>query len=260
MAEDLLRRYKNDHNQTPPTVVELRQLLDKALKREPVPKLKPQPEPKPLDLFGFLDGLLEEYKTKLNERTAKPITATSRRVYQQTVRVLKEFKATHYKNRPFSFEQMDYYFYTQFQQYLIKRNYATNTIGKHLRTLKTFFIEARERGLMPQFSTKRFKAIREQTSVIYLNESELNTLFELDLSHNTRLEKVRDLFLVGCWTGLRFSDCTNITPENIDGQFIEITTQKTGEIVVIPIHQQVATIMERYKGKTPNSLPKPMSN
>ena len=93
-----------------------------------------------------------------------------------------------------------------------------------------------------------------------MNESELNTLFELDLNMNPRLEKIRDLFLVGCWTGLRFSDFTGIKKENIDGEFIEVETQKTGEVVVIPIHRQVEAIMKRYKGKTLNSLPKPISN
>lgn len=252
-AENLLRQYMNDNDQQPPTVEVYRELLNNALNKTPAKQ-------QPLDLFGFIESFLKEYETRINTKTGKPITKTSLRVYRQSLRVLKEFKAKEYKNRPFSFAQIDYLFYTQFQQFLIKENFATNTIGKHIRTLKTFFLEAKERGLMPNFSTKKFKAVSEQSDTIYLNQSEINALFELDLSQNQRLEKVRDLFLVGCWTGLRFSDFTRIKKENIDGEFIEITTQKTGEPVVIPIHPQVEAIMKRYEGATPNSLPNPISN
>jgi integrase len=255
VAENALRQYMNDHDQQPPTLENYRALLNQSLNKTPKKE-----ETKPLDLFGFIEGFLKEYETKLNDKTAKPVTKTTLRVYRQSLRVLREFKDKNYRNREFSFAQIDYYFYTQFQQYLVKQNFATNTIGKHIRTLKTFFLEARERGLMPNFSTKKFKAVSESSDAIYLNQRELNTLFELDLNMNPRLEKVRDLFLVGCWTGLRFSDFTRIKKENIDGEFIEMETQKTGEVVVIPIHWQVEAILKRYEGKTPNSLPQPISN
>lgn len=78
--------------------------------------------------------------------------------------------------------------------------------------------------------------------------------------HFLHLDRVRDLFLVGCWTGLRFSDFSRIAPENIKGDFIEIETQKTAEPVVIPIHTTVKQIMKKYKGKYPNSLPPAISN
>jgi len=253
MAEDVLRKYMNDHDQQPPNVDTYRALLDEQLDRTP------KVVAKPLDLFGYIEDYLQDCETRIIEKTGRPMTKGTLRVYKQTARVLKEFRATHYKKREFSFAQIDHHFYSQFQQYLVKQNFATNTIGKHIRKLKTFFIEAQERGLMPNFSPKRFKAVSEPDS-IYLNEGEINALFELDLSQQTRLEKVRDLFLVGCWTGLRFSDFTRISPADMDGEFIEMETQKTGEIVVIPIHPQVEAIMSRYKGITPNSLPKPISN
>lgn len=255
LANNILRQYMNDNDQQPPTVETFRILLNQSLNKTPKKE-----EVKPLDLFGFMDSYLMEYETRIFEKTGRPITKTTMRVYKQAFRVLKEFKENEYKKRPFSFAQIDYHFYTQFQQYLIKQNFSTNTIGKHIRTLKTFFLEAQERGLMPHFSPKKFKSVSEPSDAIYLNGREINILFELDLNQNPRLEKVRDLFLVGCWTGLRFSDFTRIKKENMDGEFIEMETQKTGEVVVIPIHWQVEAILKRYEGKTPNSLPKPISN
>lgn len=255
LAENVLRQYMNDHDQQPPTPETYRALLNQLLNRTPSKSETPA-----LNLFGFIEGFLKEYETKLNDKTAKPVTKTTLRVYRQSLRVLREFKEAEFKNREFSFAQIDYHFYTQLQQYLVRQNYATNTIGKHIRTLKTFFLEAKERGLMPQFSTKKFKAVSESSDAIYLNEHELTLLFEMDLTSNSKLEKVRDLFMVGCWTGLRFSDFTRIRKEDIDDKYIELETQKTGEVVVIPIHPYIRTILERYHDKTPNSLPKPISN
>ena len=244
----------NDNDQQPPTLETYRALLNQSLNKTPKKE-----EVKPLDLFGFIEGFLKEYETKLNDKTAKPVTKTTLRVYRQSLRVLREFKEKNYRNRDFSFAQIDYYFYTQFQQYLVKQNFATNTIGKHIRTLKTFFLEARERGLMPNFSTKKFKAASESSDAIYLNEREINTLFELDLNMNPRLEKIRDLFLVGCWAGLRFSDCAgspvypdkerkhgrgvyrNGNPKNSSTSIMKITGHRTARaaprIFVYEVHQ-----------------------
>ena len=255
IAEDLLRQYQNDNEQHCPTPEQFKELLKNKL--DPTPK----PEIKELNLLSFCEEYLKECETRLNEKTGKPISKTTIRVYKQAFRELKKFKDKHYKNRKFDFEQIDYFFYTQFQKYLIaEQNYSTNTVGKHTKTLKSFFLEAQARGLMPNFVPRKFKSISEQTDAVYLDTGELNVLYNLDLSDNTRLEKIRDLFLVGCWTGLRFSDFTRIEAENVSKEFIEIQTQKTGETVVIPIHDHVRAIMKRYEGKTTNSLPLPISN
>lgn len=255
LAEDLLREYQNDNDQKSPTPEQFNQIIKS--------KLNPTTEPKveKLDLITFCHGYLNECETRLNDKSGKPISKTTIRVYKQAIRELEAYQAKYYKNRTFDFEQIDYYFYTQFQKYLIsEKNYSTNTVGKHTKTLKSFFLEAQARGLMPNFVSRKFKTVSEETDSIYLDVEELNTLFKLDLSNNPRLERVRDLFIVGTWSGLRFSDFTRIEAENIKDGFIEIQTQKTGETVVIPIHSHVEAIMSRYEGKTPNSLPKPMSN
>ena len=62
---------------------------------------------------------------------------------------------------------------------------------------------------------KGFKRLQEKTDAIYLNEEELNKIYKLDLRKNKRLERVRDLFIVECNTGVRYNDLMNITKENI---------------------------------------------
>lgn len=81
---------------------------------------------------------------------------------------------------------------------------------------------------------------------IYLNENDLNKLIALDFTNKPNLERIRDLFLIGCYTGLRYSDFSEIQPANIakDGnqQYLNIRTQKTDERVVIPLKPKVIEI------------------
>ena len=66
------------------------------------------------------------------------------------------------------------------------------------------------------FESKRFRVVREQPDTIYLTQLELDELSQIDFGDNRRLEIVRDLFLVGCYTRVRYSDYTNITRDQID--------------------------------------------
>jgi integrase len=101
-----------------------------------------------------------------------------------------------------------------------------------------------------QFKNRRFKTVEEPTESICLTEKELKRLYELDLQDNPRLEKVRDLFIIGCYTGLRFSDLSQLTKANINksGSVVKVNTQKTGEVVMIPLKSQVKEILLKYEG------------
>ncbi len=68
---------------------------------------------------------------------------------------------------------------------------------------------------------------------------------ELDLSGHPKLENVRDLFLIGCYTGLRYSDYSTIKPEYIKNGYLEIIQAKTGSPVIIPLHDVILRILEK---------------
>jgi integrase len=67
---------------------------------------------------------------------------------------------------------------------------------------------------------------------------------------------VRDLFIIGCWTGLRFSDLDQISTDKIKENRITLKQRKTGKKVVIPVNYTVNEILEKYN----NKLPEPISN
>ncbi len=256
---NIYRSYLNDHNQQQPTTNTLRELFRDMLFSDKAVNKTDQ------SLFGFIEQFIEESRVRLNPKTGKPLSNALFVVYQRTLSLLKDFALS--KKRKLNFEDITYEFYLDFTHYLsVEQNFATNTVGKHIKTLKTFLNEATERGINTSFDfkSKRFRVTRESVDSIYLNLDELNILLNLNLSKQPRLERVRDLFLVGCFTGLRFSDFNNLAKECfiLDGgeEYIEIETQKTRRKVVIPVFEQLKQIRKRYADLTENHLPPSMSN
>ena len=176
--------------------------------------------------------------------------------YKQALVKLQDFKKE--TRKPVDFENITLEFYNDFTKFLNKKGYSTNSIGGFIKNVKVFMNEATDRGLNKnlEYLNKRFKVIEEHADTIYLTEVEILKLYELDLSNNERLEKVRDLFIVGCYTGLRFSDLEQVNRDNfIKGNSqIKIKTQKTGETVVIPVHKFVKHINDKYESVLPNSI------
>ncbi len=257
-AERLILNFESN-NKRQPTIEELKELFINANLNG---KEKGQePKETKLDLFGSIERFISDSKTRTNDNTGKPLNEVTIRIYKRSRDLLLEFNKKRKKKIDFSNIDLDFYYdYTAFLT--TTKKFSTNTIGKHIRTLKIFLNDATERGLNNSFAykSKRFKIQGEKTESIYLNEKELQEIYELDLSYVPRLDRVRDLFLVGCWTGLRFSDFSTIAPENIKGDFIEIETQKTKNKVTIPIHPTVKAIMNKYKESSVNSLPPSISN
>ncbi len=251
--KDRYRRFKNDFNKEPDTEEfkkEIRGVFNKDI-----------PVKNELNLFSFIEKFIEESKSRINDKTGRTFSNSTINIYKNTYRLLQNFKKE--KRTRVEFDTIDLDFYQDFSEYLTKDlGFSNNTIGKHIKTVKTFLNDATERGINKHiaYKSKRFKVITEETDSIYLNAKEIGEIYQLDLSQDKKLERVRDLFIVGCWTGLRFSDFSRITPKNIQGGFIEIETQKTGQTVAIPIHSMVTHIMEKYKRAYENSLPPAISN
>lgn len=188
--------------------------------------------------------------------TANHVYNTTK-TYKQTLKDLKEYEI--YKGIKLTFDRVDVDFHNNFIRFLQdKRKLSPNTIGQRIKIIKTVLRASHDRGLHnnTDYLKKSFNKPREQTISIYLNEKELSSIYKLDLSRNETLDKVRDWFLIGAYTGLRFSDLKKLSSTNIQDNTILIKTQKTGEIVIIPLHTIVRDIFRKYN----NQLPHLMSN
>lgn len=243
----------------------LKNLLDTELRQIEVAT----PTDSKHSLFTFIDQFIKERPSRLNPSTQQPYAARTIKAYYATYHHLQEFALKNKAKYPtLEFESIDMNFYLHFTDWLTQnKNLTTNTIGKHVKYLKTFLNEAVMRGLTSniQFKNSRFKVVKEDVDHIYLTVEEISKINSLDLSQSPRLERVRDLFIVGCWTGLRFSDFTTIEKKNFveineGGLMLNILTKKTSQPVWIPLHPMILPILSRYEGKTPNSLPTAISN
>lgn len=259
--------YLNNNGNEIPQPDVIKELLDKELK----PKKKPKPKETVKTFFEFFQELIDKTKNggRVQPITGKPYSKATIQIYNNTLNRLKVFQDT--RKRVIDFNTIDIDFYTDFTQYLSKRlkmrnetiGLSTNTIGKDIKIIKVIMNEAQERGLHNnnQYKSSKFSTVSEETDSIYLNEKELQDLAELDLSDNKTLENVRDQFLIGSYTGLRFSDFSILTPEQIKDGFIDIKVQtKTGQPIIIPIHSIVLGILEKYNGALPRSLSNPRTN
>jgi len=163
------------------------------------------------------------------------------------------------KRKKYDFEDITLEFYDDFLNYFIQKSYKPNTIGRHIKNLKTVMRSAREEGLHVnrEIDRKRFKVIRVDSEQIYLDEEELKALYEKDLSDNPKLELARDIFLIGCFTALRFSDYSRIQKDNLSttsegNKVLNIISRKTGEKVTIPIwHWILEELLIKYDYTVP---------
>jgi integrase len=202
--------------------------------------------------FEYAEYFLQKSKTNKTEGTIK--------TYRTTINQLKKYEK--YAGIKLDFHNIDMDFYYDFQEYYTGvLGQLNNGFGRLIKILKAILNDATENGYNQHtmYQNRKFKAVREEVNNIYLDDEELKRMMDLNLSDNKNLERVRDLFIVGCYTGLRFSDFTQIKKENIANNTIRVKTIKTDEWVTIPLMDEVKAIMEKYSDR-PNNLPKSCVN
>jgi integrase len=189
-------------------------------------------------LFEFMDRYINDHQG-IREKG-------SLSVYHSLKNHLKAYEQQTAKK--VSFLAIDYGFFKSFQNFLIKHRQLNNTtVAKQLSTVKTFLNYARLHGIEVPDGYKDFKIKREPLEVVALTLDEFETLFNMDLSNNLRLDKVRDIFCFSCATGLRFSDLDQLKREHIKNGEIRLTVKKTKELLSIPLNTYSASILAKYQ-------------
>lgn len=125
-----------------------------------------------------------------------------------------------------------------------------STIGKQLAFLKWFLRWAFKQGLHQNsaYDTYKPKLKSTQKKIIFLTWDELTKLREFEIPANKQaLERVRDVFLFQCFTGLRYSDVFNLRRSDVKGEHIEVTTVKTSDSLIIELNNHSKAILDKYK-------------
>ncbi|MGL4331538.1 MAG: tyrosine-type recombinase/integrase [Bacteroidales bacterium] len=199
-----------------------------------------------VDVFETLEVYIEEKMPKVSADQIKD--------YRSLRKHLTAFKE--FSSQPITFRNLNLKFYNEFMDYLSYKavkpdgtvGLLANSAGKIIRLLKGFVNYQMAKGVIPHIDLKNFKVVEEETDAVYLTEKELEAIYKLDLSEDKELAEIRDIFIVGCYTGLRFSDLSTLNSEHIDpiNGYINIKQRKVHKAVVIPMIDYVPEILEKY--------------
>lgn len=155
-------------------------------------------------------------------------------------------------NSNLTFEEFNDSGLSEFVNYLRdKKDMRNSSIGKQISLIKWFLRWGLKKGHHNNNAFESFnpKLKNTQKKVIFLTWDELNKLRNYKIPATKQyLERVRDVFLFTCFTGLRYSDVFNLKTSDIKDNHIEITTVKTADSLVIELNNHSKSILEKYKG------------
>jgi len=198
-----------------------------------------------IGLLAYFERHIVEIKIK-NE-----IKTISINKYNQSVNTLKEYIQKKYKKQESIINQVDYDFINGYDLFL-RETYSLhkNTINKYHSRFRTILLKALAEGHLFKQPYANFKLNSVKTDREFLSQIELNKIIEFDLSHNSSLDKVKDLFIFSVYTGLRFQDAQSLTIDNLgkykNKAFIKFIQQKTSRTIEIPLLPAAIKIIDKY--------------
>ena len=220
----------------------------------------------------FFKDYADNMTSQLNPTTK---TYKSKKTQGHHYTVLERFKKflvdTHGRD---SFDIFDDKFEQKFTEWANKtREYSHNTIVATFSVLKVWLNRATKEGIITTSNYKELPSKGSDADNIALTENEITALYNLDipklkkedvLDAKGEYEITRDLFIVGCWTGLRRADLNRLN----EGVFnfkegmgtLTIQAQKTHQKVTIPLHPYVQEIYKKYNGNFPTLIDKSKTN
>lgn len=157
----------------------------------------------------------------------------------------------HYKQKDIPLNKVDLKFIEAFDTYLIKRDLNRNTINSNYhKKLKTTLSNAIKNNLIDKNPYENFKLKQVNAQRNFLTQEELIKVQSFDLNSNVSLERVRDLFVFSCYTGLRFSDAQDLKQQDVhlsnNEGYIYRKQNKTKEVVQIPLYRIAIDILHKY--------------
>lgn len=199
--------------------------------------------------FQVYDLFLAEKK---NDHTDEANSDSTIKRYEYNKDILEGFQ-TH-RNKKIHFNQINESFYKSLLAYCIsEKRHSANTLRRNMGMFKTFLYWALEKGHTYKNDFQKFKMPKaQQTDEVALTMEQVQEVFEYDFSKNTKLERVRDLFVFGCSTGMRISNYSKIQKKDIQDGVIKVRDFKNPDkSLEIPLNDFSIYILEKYDYNLP---------
>ncbi len=209
---EIVNRYKNINEELTTDVI--KQRFDEHFKKVTVKS----------DFFRVYQDFLNE---KENDYTGNSISISTLKRYKCNKTLLEDFQKD-YKVK-ITLGNFDEKLYNKFLKYCIEeKKHSANTVHRNVGLLKTFLGWSFEKKYTYNNSFLNFKKPSKfRTDEIALNYQQVEEIYNYDFTKNKRLERVRDLFVLGCVTGMRFGNYSSISKEDIQGDFIRVVDLKS---------------------------------
>jgi integrase len=213
-----------------------------------------QAEKLPTELLKYFPIFLEYKKSSITKGTYKK--------YSVTEKLLERYQKT--KKFPIQIADVNEKFKVDFERYCQENNYATNTICKDLKTIKTVCNHAKLKGLETSRELDNIKPSQEKTEKIYLTFEDLDKIETIDKRRlNDNYDHAKDWLIISCYTGQRISDFMRFdksmityhkNKEGVLKPFIEFTQVKTDKVMTVALHPKVIEILEKRNGDFPKKM------
>lgn len=213
-------------------------------------------KPKKQDEKKFLKdfNVFIAYKKSLDNLTLETI-----KTYTTTYNKLSQFQES--TNYFLHYDTINTDFYFKFLKYLRDKGLFDNSVDKHIKNLKLFMYYALENEKHNNNVFQTFKRTKTNADFVVLDTDELRKLYYDYVPQNKSDKEIRDTFMLGCATGLRFGDLTKLSSGNFhikrdkntneiittaSDSFMIVPTQKTTEFVKIPLNPLICDLIDEY--------------
>lgn len=204
-----------------------------------------------------------------NEKTKKLIGVDFNELswsrYIESRRKVASFISKFYKKNDVKLKDLDLKFITDLEYYFkTDLNLSHATVYRSLQRVKKIILFAIAENYLQKDPFMLFKNKKYKTEIVYLTGDELNRLENHSFTQD-KLQKVKDMFVFCCYTGLAYQEMANLKTENIiinfDGnKWIQIKRQKTQKIISLPLLSKAEFILDKYNNSDNETLLPVISN
>ncbi|WP_044270413.1 site-specific integrase [Bacteroides timonensis] len=148
-------------------------------------------------------------------------------------------------------------FLDDFIIYLENQNLRHNTIVGYILKIQSMVRRAGQYNYAVDSTYDEIDMRLEDTNAVFLSMNEITRIYYYKFEKQDKRrakERIRDLFVIGCLTALRYSDYSTLTKDNLCNGYIVKRTKKTNVDVKVPAHDYVKEIFAKYGGNIPGGL------
>lgn len=231
-VSSLIRSYdiENIENNKRATKDGLKKLLDNFFTKK---------ESKEITLTSFIDDYISTQRTKVSKGRIKRYKSFKNHF----------IKFCEYQKYVYDFKDINFDFYDAFIEYFFdEKRIAPNTVNGIIAILKSIMNEARKKKHHINLDYQDFVKPSNEVTRVYLNDEEILKIWNTEV--NNSLQKVKEIFVFACLTGLRYSDFSDVKPHNITEKnnvyFLKVRTKKTKQPVIVPIKPLAVEILKKH--------------